>query len=42
LCRDLGFVSSEIYDELAVNIAEVRRMISGLVNRISAATETVR
>jgi four helix bundle protein len=42
LCRDLGFIASATYDELAANLAEVRRMISGLVNRISTATETVR
>jgi four helix bundle protein len=42
LCRDLGFITDGTYEELAANLSEVRRMISGLVKRISGVVETVR
>ena len=42
LSRDLDFLAEPIYEQLLSELVEVRRMISGLVKRISLGTETVR
>jgi four helix bundle protein len=42
LSRDLGFLSEPLHDELNADVLEVRKMISGLVKRISTSTETLR
>ena len=42
LSRDLGFMTEPLHDELNGDVLEVRKMISGLVKRISTATETLR
>lgn len=42
LCRDLGFFASEVHDELAAQIIEVRKMISGLIKRIHTPPEQIR
>ncbi|MDQ3348016.1 MAG: four helix bundle protein [Acidobacteriota bacterium] len=36
LARDLGFVPSELHASLSQRLEEVRRMLSGLVRRLSA------
>jgi len=35
LCRDLGFLPELVHDRLLEDLLEVRRMISGLVNRLN-------
>ena len=42
LCLDLGFMAKPLHAELNVEVVEVRKMISGLVNRIYNPTETLR
>ena len=42
LCRDLGFFSPALHDELLDELIEVRRMISGLLPKLSGVAETVR
>ena len=42
LSRDLGFLTESVHDELYADVLEVRKMISGLVKRISTTTETLR
>ena len=42
LSRDLGFLTEPLHDELNADVLEVRKMISGLVKRISTAPETLR
>jgi four helix bundle protein len=42
LSRDLGFLEGPVHDELNAEVLEVRKMISGLVKRISTASETLR
>jgi len=42
LCRDLGFFTSEVHDEIATQIIEVRKMTSGLIKRITATPELIR
>jgi four helix bundle protein len=42
LSRDLGFLPDPLHDELNADVLEVRKMISGLVKRISASPETLR
>jgi four helix bundle protein len=42
LCRDLSFLPEPLYTELNTELIEVRKMISGLVNRLSSAHEFVR
>jgi four helix bundle protein len=42
LSRDLGFLPESLHDELNAEVLEVRKMISGLVKRISIPTETLR
>jgi four helix bundle protein len=42
LCRDLGFVTSEVHDVLAGQIIEVRKMTSGLINRVQSTPEPLR
>jgi len=42
LSRDLGFLSEPLHDERNADVLEVRKMISGLVKRISTSTETLR
>ena len=42
LCRDLWFLPAAIHDELREETLEVRKMITGLVKRLSALLEPVR
>lgn len=42
LSRDLGFFSGTLHDELTAEVVEVRKMLSGLVKRISGVPETLR
>ncbi len=42
LCRDLGFFSVDLHDELLAELIEVRRMISGLLGKVGSAAETLR
>ena len=42
LCRDLGFFTSEVHDEIAVQIIEMRKMTSGLIKRINLTSESIR
>jgi four helix bundle protein len=42
LSRDLGFIAETIYGKLLEQLLEVRKMISGLVKRISGTVETLR
>jgi four helix bundle protein len=42
LCRDLGMMHSELHDELIADVTEVRKMISGLVKKMSTETTTTR
>ena len=42
LSRDLGFLTQQLHDELNADVLEVRKMISGLVKRISNPPETLR
>jgi four helix bundle protein len=42
LSRDLGFLTEPLHDELNAEVLEVRKMISGLVKRISSTPETLR
>ena len=42
LCRDLGLMPKPVHDELTAEVIEVRKMISGLVKRISTTSETLR
>ena len=35
LCRDLAFIQEPTHDELLEDVLEVRRMISGLVSRLT-------
>jgi four helix bundle protein len=42
LSRDLGFLAEPLYDKLLGDLLEVRKMISGLVKRISNTPETLR
>jgi four helix bundle protein len=42
LCHDLGFMPKPVHDELNSEVVEVRKMISGLVKRISNPPETLR
>jgi four helix bundle protein len=39
LCRDLGFFSTRLHDELLEELIEVRRMISGLLPKLSTMAE---
>jgi four helix bundle protein len=36
LAKDLNFLDSNLHDELAAEVIEVRKMISGLVRRLTA------
>jgi four helix bundle protein len=36
LCRDLGFFAEPIHDELLAELIDVRRMISGLLPKLSS------
>ena len=40
VARDLGLLEPAIYDDLAARATEVRRMLSGLIKKVSAATTT--
>lgn len=42
LSRDLGFLPEPLHDELTADVLEVRKMVSGLVKRISTPAETLR
>jgi four helix bundle protein len=42
LCQDLGFMPKPLHDELNAEVVEVRKMISGLVKRISTESEALR
>jgi len=42
LCRDLGFFSAALHDELLDELVEVRRMISGLLPKLSSVAEPLR
>ena len=42
LCRDLKFLAEPIYEELNADLIEVRKMISGLINRLTSAYEYAR
>ncbi len=42
LSKDLGFLNVTLHDELLAELIEVRRMISGLVNRLQGTAEPVR
>jgi len=42
LCRDLGFFPHALHDELLAELIEVRRMMSGLNNRLTGTIETLR
>ena len=42
LCRDLGFLPEPLHAELNAEVLEVRKMISGLVKRISGDSDTLR
>ncbi len=42
LCQDLGFMPKPLHDELSTEVIEVRKMISGLVKRMSTPAETLR
>jgi four helix bundle protein len=42
LSRDLGFLAVPLHDQLNAEVLEVRKMISGLVNRMYGPVETVR
>ena len=36
VARDLGLIRNEIYDDLSARAAEVRRMLTGLIKRLSS------
>ncbi len=38
LCRDLGFFSESLHDELLGELLEVRRMITGLLKSLNASS----
>ena len=38
LLKDLNFLDSNLHDELAAELIEVRKMISGLVKRLTAGS----
>ncbi len=42
LCRDLGFFTAEVHDEIALQVIEVRKMTSGLIKRIATMPEPIR
>jgi len=42
LCRDLGFFSPTLHDELLEELVEVRRMISGLLPKLGGIPEPIR
>jgi four helix bundle protein len=42
LCRDLGFFTADVHDEIAAQIVEVWKMTSGLLKRITAPAEQIR
>lgn len=42
LSRDLGLLRTELHDELNADVVEVRKMISGLVKKMSTEAITVR
>ena len=42
LSRDLGFLPDELHEGLKTELLEVRKMISGLLKRLSSPMETVR
>jgi len=42
LCRDLGFLPDSIHQELNAEVLEVRKMISGLVKRMTSSPEPIR
>jgi len=42
LCRDLGFLSAPIHDELHIEIVEVRKMLSGLIKRLTVIPEPIK
>jgi four helix bundle protein len=42
LSRDLGLLRSELHDELNADVLEVRKMISGLVKKMSTEALTAR
>ncbi len=39
LCRDLGFFAATQHDELLAELIEVRRMISGLLTKVTTETD---
>jgi four helix bundle protein len=39
LCRDLGFFSTDLHDELLNQLVEVRRMITGLLPKLGGIAE---
>ena len=42
LCRDLRFFPEPLHDDLAAEVVEVRKMISGLLKRLASPIETLR
>ena len=42
LSKDLGFLAVPLHDELLADLVEVRRMISGLINRLQGLPEPSR
>ncbi len=42
LSRDLGFMAKPLHDELYEDVLEVRKMITGLVKRMSEPPEPIR
>lgn len=42
LSRDLGLLRSEVHDELNADVVEVRKMVSGLIRKMSTEAVTTR
>ena len=42
IARDLDFLDPSIHEELTAKVVEVRKMLSGLVKRISGVSEALR
>jgi four helix bundle protein len=42
LCRDLGFFTAALHDELLEELIEVRRMIAGLLPKLGGIVEPIR
>lgn len=42
LCRDLNFLVEPLYNDLNAELVEVRKMLSGLLNRLSTGYEATR